>query len=136
MGTKLIALDRVLAHYGPETREARAFLRHHTLTTVLRSWPEDAEHLAGFAPTGALTPMASVAPSAFLESRRLENLRTTSDVLAGIQNILLNGTEQRDQRHDEGFERALGDSPAGDGSGGLMTPDRPCSPDIPLLHSL
>ncbi|WP_186408321.1 bestrophin-like domain [Candidatus Accumulibacter aalborgensis] len=103
MGTKLIALDRVLAHYGPETSEARAFLRHHTLTAVLRNWPEDAQQLAGFAPTGEPTATASVAHSASVESGRLEDLRKTSDVLARIQNILL---ELSPQDHAQTWRQA------------------------------
>jgi hypothetical protein len=33
--------DRVLAHYGPETKEARSLLRGAVVRTLNRIWPED-----------------------------------------------------------------------------------------------
>jgi hypothetical protein len=35
----IILLDRVLARYGPETKEARAVLQHSTAAVVERFWP-------------------------------------------------------------------------------------------------
>src|SRR5208337_4359586 len=40
-GARVILLDRVLAQYGPETKEARALLRHSIASTIKRVWPED-----------------------------------------------------------------------------------------------
>jgi hypothetical protein len=39
--SKIILLDRSMAHYGPETKEARDLLRHVITTTIERVWPED-----------------------------------------------------------------------------------------------
>jgi len=37
--TDIILLDRALAHYGPETKEARALLQRSVATAVERFWP-------------------------------------------------------------------------------------------------
>jgi hypothetical protein len=37
-----VLLDRVLAHYGPETKESRAMLRNSLLRYLKKIWPEDA----------------------------------------------------------------------------------------------
>ena len=38
---RVILLDRLMAHYGPETKEARDLLRHSIASTIKRIWPED-----------------------------------------------------------------------------------------------
>jgi len=38
---KIIVLDRVLAKYGPETKEARDLLRGGVATAIGRTWPEE-----------------------------------------------------------------------------------------------
>jgi hypothetical protein len=38
---RVIRLDRVMAHYGPETKEARNQLRRTIASTIKRIWPED-----------------------------------------------------------------------------------------------
>jgi len=38
---RVILLDRVMAHYGPETNEARDLLRRDIASTIKRVWPED-----------------------------------------------------------------------------------------------
>ncbi len=48
-GAKVIALDRLLANYGPETREIRLTLRRNLLTSLQRRWPEQAIDLAALA---------------------------------------------------------------------------------------
>ncbi len=40
-GARIILLDRVLAGYGPETREVRQMLRSRVADVVARIWPED-----------------------------------------------------------------------------------------------
>lgn len=46
MGAKIIQLDQVLAHYGPETKEARDKMRTSLILTVKTIWSEDAtDHL-------------------------------------------------------------------------------------------
>jgi len=39
--SKIILLDRTMAQYGPETKEARDFLRNGVASAVQRVWPED-----------------------------------------------------------------------------------------------
>ena len=39
--SRVILLDRVMAHYGPETNEARDLLRRDIASTIKRVWPED-----------------------------------------------------------------------------------------------
>jgi hypothetical protein len=41
MSAKIVLLDRVLVHYGPETAELRALLREVTQRTIDRIWPQD-----------------------------------------------------------------------------------------------
>ena len=40
-GARVILLDRVMAHYGPETKEAHDLLRLTIASTIKRVWPED-----------------------------------------------------------------------------------------------
>src|SRR5512143_3243131 len=40
-GSKIILLDRVMAQYGPETREARAVLRRGVASVIERIWPNE-----------------------------------------------------------------------------------------------
>jgi hypothetical protein len=41
MSSKVIFLDRVLAHYGPETRDARDLLRGAVVANLDRVWPQE-----------------------------------------------------------------------------------------------
>lgn len=41
VGAKIILLDRVLAHYGPESAEARQQVRSSVTTVIAQIWPED-----------------------------------------------------------------------------------------------
>jgi hypothetical protein len=46
VGAKIVLLDRLLAQYGPETKESRDFLRRGVATTIDQLWPsESALHL-------------------------------------------------------------------------------------------
>ena len=51
MTAKIILLDRLLAHYGPETREARERLRTVIQLTIDHIWPQDRSRTAELAPT-------------------------------------------------------------------------------------
>jgi hypothetical protein len=53
MSSKIVVLDRVLAHYGPETKEAREDLRRTVAGMLEQFWPESAPRRAGNEPTGA-----------------------------------------------------------------------------------
>ena len=39
--SKIILLDRVMAVYGPETREARDMLRRAVASTIAQVWPNE-----------------------------------------------------------------------------------------------
>lgn len=53
MSTNIILLDRVLAHYGPETKEARNLLRHSVVRVLDQMWPEDGSRIAQLDPMAA-----------------------------------------------------------------------------------
>jgi hypothetical protein len=57
-GSKIILLDRVMAHYGPETREARDMLRRSVASTIEQVWPKER---AGLKEAKALDPRAGQA---------------------------------------------------------------------------
>jgi hypothetical protein len=40
-GSRIVLLDRVMAQYGPETREARDLLRDSLISALQRIWPEE-----------------------------------------------------------------------------------------------
>ena len=52
MSTNIIVLDRVMAHYGPETKDARELLRRSVVDMLDRIWPEDSSRRAQLTPTG------------------------------------------------------------------------------------
>jgi hypothetical protein len=45
-GEKIVLLDRLMAQYGPETKEARDLLRYSVKVTLRRIWPEDSGGLS------------------------------------------------------------------------------------------
>ncbi len=51
LSANIILLDRVLAHYGPETKEARDLLRLSAAAMIDRIWPENGSRLAVSEPT-------------------------------------------------------------------------------------
>jgi hypothetical protein len=53
MAGKAAFLDRVLAHYGPDTAEARALLRRALEDAIARIWPENKAQEAQLAPNTA-----------------------------------------------------------------------------------
>jgi Protein of unknown function (DUF4239) len=44
MSAKVVLLDRLLAHYGPETKEARDLLRSAVAESIDRIWPQESTH--------------------------------------------------------------------------------------------
>ena len=54
MAVKIVLLDRVLAHYGPETKDARDFLRSEVAAAIERIWPHDTSLPPQLEPTGGL----------------------------------------------------------------------------------
>jgi hypothetical protein len=53
MSAKIVVLDRVLAHYGPETKETRDLLRRFVAGTLDRMWLEHGSGSAQLAPNSA-----------------------------------------------------------------------------------
>ena len=53
ISAKMILLDRVLAHYGPESKEARDLLRSSVTRTLDRLWPKDGRQSPQTAPASA-----------------------------------------------------------------------------------
>jgi hypothetical protein len=50
MSAKIVVLDRVLAHYGPEAKETRDLLRRFVVGTLDRMWPDQRSGHAQLAP--------------------------------------------------------------------------------------
>jgi hypothetical protein len=50
ISANLILLDRVMAHYGPETKEARDFLRRSVVRALDQMWPEHSSRPAQLEP--------------------------------------------------------------------------------------
>jgi hypothetical protein len=51
LSTDIILLDRIMAHYGPETKESRDLLRQSVATALDQIWPENASRPAQLEPT-------------------------------------------------------------------------------------
>jgi hypothetical protein len=51
VSANVILLDRVLAHYGPETKEARDLLKLSAVGMIDRMWPDDPVQTAKLGPT-------------------------------------------------------------------------------------
>src|SRR6202158_3233610 len=54
ISANVILLDRVLAHYGPETKAARDLLRRYVARAHDQLWPENRSRPAGLEPAAAL----------------------------------------------------------------------------------
>jgi hypothetical protein len=53
MSSKFVVLDRVLAHYGPETKDARDHLRLTLMGMLGQFWPDTVSHRTEKEPSGA-----------------------------------------------------------------------------------
>jgi hypothetical protein len=53
MSAKVVFLDRVLAHYGPEMKETRDLLRRFVAGTIEKMWPEHGSRPAQLQPDKA-----------------------------------------------------------------------------------
>src|SRR5262249_33074533 len=60
LSAKVILLDRALAKYGPETKEARDLLRTAVAAILERLWPEDGARPANLAPGEARAAMEAM----------------------------------------------------------------------------
>ncbi len=75
---RVILLDRVMAHYGPETMEARELLRRYVTSVIERIWPEDK-----ISPAGAEAPTGKVDIEAVQD--RLRQLSPRTDAQRWLQ---------------------------------------------------
>jgi hypothetical protein len=53
MSAEIVVLDRLLAHYGPETRDTRAMLRRSVTAGLERYWPAHRAAAVSFKPNGS-----------------------------------------------------------------------------------
>jgi hypothetical protein len=53
MAARVIFLDRVLAHYGPESKEVRDLLRSAVVASLDRTWPRERGRSSGLGPPAA-----------------------------------------------------------------------------------
>jgi hypothetical protein len=58
--SRVILLDRVMAQYGPETKEARELLRRSIDSVIKRIWPEDKIGPAITEPPGGRVPVEAI----------------------------------------------------------------------------
>jgi len=79
----LVLLDRALARYGPETRDARDLLRNSVAAAIHRVWPE--EELEVVAKLDTHDAAAGLEP---LEDR-VRNLSPRTDAQRGLQSLAL-----------------------------------------------
>lgn len=80
MAAKVVLLDRILAHYGPEAQEARDLLKTVMAGAVERIWPKRGSHPQVLEPTGS---------RADLFYDKLEQLEPKNDVQRGLQSRAL-----------------------------------------------
>lgn len=55
MSARIVLLDRILAHYGPESATARDLLRHSIAAMVDRTWPQDRSEYGRLEPASPKT---------------------------------------------------------------------------------
>lgn len=80
-GAKIVLLDRTMAQYGPETKEARDFLRATVASALQRIWPEETDAVA----------VAKIQPGNDIEALqdKLRQLSAHNDAQRGLQSQAL-----------------------------------------------
>ena len=81
MSAEIVVLDRLLAHYGPETKDIRAALRRLVAAGLARYWPADAARSVSFKPDGS--PAEALYDS-------IEKLSPQNDAQRSLQNRAMN----------------------------------------------
>jgi hypothetical protein len=79
LAAEIVVLDHDLAHYGPETNEARTFLQRSVAATVERFWPTNGT------PPAVINPAFSVEPL----YNAIERLSPPSDALRALRSQAL-----------------------------------------------
>jgi len=80
MAAKVILLDRVLAHYGPDANEARGVLRDGVAGFIERTWPKDRTH----------RPIHPPAAAPEFVYQKIQDLTPVTEVQRSLQNRALN----------------------------------------------
>lgn len=88
IGANILALDRTMAYYGPETKPIRIALRRQTVAVVLANWPEDKAKLAGQLMPDEVAALESLSLEKIHLLKGLSVLRS-ANALSEIQNGLL-----------------------------------------------
>jgi hypothetical protein len=73
MAANIILLDRILAHYGPETKDARDLLKGTVANMITRMWPEE----------GSAPLLEPVAAEAFYD--KIQSLSPQNEVQRALQ---------------------------------------------------
>ncbi len=76
MTARVVFLDRILAHYGPEAKEARELLRGAVVRALDQIWPKDPAHSR---------PMTPVASEGDLIYDRIQELAPKTDIQRSLQ---------------------------------------------------
>ena len=87
LSADIVMLDRELAHYGPETRDARTFLERSVAATVERFWPSEGR------PSAVISPEVSVDPL----YTAIEALSTQSEAQRALRSQALNTARSVDR---------------------------------------
>lgn len=80
MSAKVVLLDRILAHYGPEAKEARDALRGTVARLIERTWPKDRATREVQAPSG----------NGEFVYEKIQDLVPTNDTQRALQSRALN----------------------------------------------
>ena len=80
MSAKIILLDRILSHYGPDAKDARNSLRDVVARLIERTWPKD---------RATRTEQTPTANAEFIYGK-IQDLVPTSDTQRALQNRALN----------------------------------------------
>ena len=81
MSAKVILLDRVLSHYGPEGKEARDLLKAVVARFIERTWPKEMSEHSMQEPTASHTELLY---------DKIQELVPTNEAQRGLQNRALN----------------------------------------------
>jgi hypothetical protein len=73
----LVLLDRVLAHHGPETKQARDQLQHAVVATLHTAWPENG--------SGTSTNFAATANNGEVLYETIQQLEPRNDVQRSLK---------------------------------------------------
>ena len=94
----LILLDRTLARYGPETRDARDLLRYTVAADLRQVWPEEKLHVAKLETSEARAGLEAV-------DGRVRDLSPRTDAQRGLQSRALNIISEIGQERVLNLER-------------------------------